>query len=69
MNVLKHIVFLGCAEVCISISYLIQIMLMICTNWPEILKFPVPVHIVFTLYMLICIEIIKSRPMNIKMNT
>ena len=39
--------------------YLIQIILMIYINWPEILIFSVPVHVVFILYMLICIEIIK----------
>ena len=41
---------------------------LICSNWPKILKFPVPVHVVFTLYMLICIDIL-SQAVNIKITT
>ena len=61
MNTLKHIVYLGSTQVCISICYLIQIVLVICSNLPEILKFPVPVHVVLTLHMLICIQIFRPR--------
>ena len=38
-KVLKNIVFLGSTQVCISISYLIKIIFVLCINWPEVLKF------------------------------
>ena len=60
MNVFKYIVFLESTHVCITISYGMPIISLICSNWPKILKFPVPVYVMFTLYMLICIEISKS---------
>ena len=60
MNVFKHTIFLESTNICITISYVIPITSLICCNGSEILKSPVPVHVVVTFYMPTCIEIIKS---------
>ena len=67
MNVFKYIVFLESTHVCIFISYGMPIISLICRNWSKILKFPVPVHVVFTLYMLIRMLKFSSKYKNVYM--